>query len=177
MPFAMKVVSPLQFLVLLQLHQSPKYGYEILKALRSEFDGLWELKTGTIYPSLKSLESRGFLESNVIDETEFYSLSEKGRSLLDQLGERFEHDYKFAHRYFRTIMKWMPPKMKNKVLNIIQTISKENIDVYSNWQQFFDETMDKERRLKILDSVRSIFRVRLEGVEKLYNETRRGESI
>ena len=37
------------------------YGYEILKALREEFDGLWRPETGALYPALKRLGEHGLV--------------------------------------------------------------------------------------------------------------------
>ena len=70
-PLASGAVSPLQFLLLLQLNKGPKYGYEMLKFLRDEFQGVWDVKTGSVYPALRSLESRGFVETTMKEETEF----------------------------------------------------------------------------------------------------------
>ena len=89
-----RVVSPLQFLIILQLKKESKYGYQILKTLKEEFEGIWELKTGTFYPAIRSLETRGFVKTELKEEKEFYSLTEKGDTLLMKLGERFEHEYK-----------------------------------------------------------------------------------
>lgn len=170
-------VSPLQFLVLLQLIEGPKYGYEMLKVIRDEFDGVWELKTGTFYPALRSLESRGFVETNMMDETEYYNLTIKGNMLLEQMRERFQLEYKFAARYFNTILKWMPTALKYRVLEIIQTLQKENLDVFSNLQQFFDDTMDKEHKLKTLDYIKTTLNKHLINVEKLYQYITDGEEI
>lgn len=164
------VVSPLQLLILLQLNEGEKYGYEILKVLREEFEGVWELRTGTFYPALRSLETRGFLETNLRDDTEFYSLTEKGKTLLERLGKHFELEYKFVDRYFKAIVKWMPISLKDKLLRVIQTLSKEDVDVYSNLRQFFDDTMDSEKKFEVLNGMRSILKTRIITVDKLLQE-------
>ena len=64
-PF-MRPVSPLQALLLVQLEEGPKYGYEMFKAIKDEFEGIWEPKTGSIYPVLKSLERRGFVATEIM---------------------------------------------------------------------------------------------------------------
>ena len=169
-PLARWKVSPLQFLTLLQLIEGPKYGYEMMKIIRDEFEGVWELKTGTFYPALRRMEARGFVETNLRNDTEFYSLTGKGTSLLENMGERFQLEYKFAAKYFNTILKWIPTALKYKVLGIFQTLSKENLDVFSNLPLFFDDTMEKEHKLEIVRDVRNILNKHLNVVEKLYQE-------
>jgi len=39
------------------------YGYEIMQSLRLKTRGKWAPKAGTIYPILRRLEGRGFVES------------------------------------------------------------------------------------------------------------------
>ena len=56
-------MSPLQIMLLIQLEASPKYGYEMLKSIKQAFEGIWEPRTGTIYPALKSLERRALVET------------------------------------------------------------------------------------------------------------------
>ncbi len=174
-PLARRVVSPLQFLVLLQLFEGPKYGYEMLKALQEEFEGVWEPKTGAFYPALKSLEARGFVETELRDETEFYNLTEGGKTLLEKLGEHIEREYKFTDRYYRTVVKWMPRPIRNKVLRIIRSLSEEDVDVYSTLLQFLDETVDRDRKLEVLEGMRGILKTRLTVVERLHTEITEGD--
>jgi DNA-binding PadR family transcriptional regulator len=174
-PLNTLAVSPLQVLMMLQLNNSPKYGYEMLKIIRDEFDGVWELKTGTFYPALRSLETRGFVETNVRDETEFYSLTEEGKLLLWQLGDRFQLESKFTDRYFRALIKWAPDALRKKVLRIIQTLSKDDIDVFSNLHQLFIDLMDREKKLEALHNMRRILKNQLIAVEQLYQEITDGE--
>lgn len=174
-PLARRVVSPLQFLVLLQLNEGPKYGYEMLKTLQEEFEGVWEPKTGAFYPSLKSLEARGFVETELREETEFYNLTEDGEMLLERLGERIEREHKFADRYYRAVVKWMPRAIRDKVLGIIRSLSEEDVDVYSTMLHFLDETVERDRKLEVLEGMRRILETRLTVVEKLHTEIMEGE--
>ena len=54
-------VSPIQIMIMVQLLETPKYGYDILTNLRDDFEGVWEPKTGTVYPALKTLEKKGLI--------------------------------------------------------------------------------------------------------------------
>ncbi len=39
-------ISPSQLIMLIKLADRPMYGYELLKALREDYQGLWDPQTG-----------------------------------------------------------------------------------------------------------------------------------
>lgn len=55
-------------LILSLLHIRDMYGYEIAKLVRDRSKGLFELKEGTLYLSLKRLEKNKWIESYWGDE-------------------------------------------------------------------------------------------------------------
>ena len=164
-PLASGAVSPLQFLLLLQLNRGPKYGYEMLKFLRDEFEGVWDVKTGSFYPALRRLESRGFVETSMKDETEFYTLTSSGETLINSFSERVELRSKFTNRYFRAMFRLMPQNLRTGVLEIFRKLSEDDAEFYSAQMHILDESIDKESMLKFLDEVKSIMEARLDMIE------------
>ena len=164
-----RVVSPLQFLVIMQLSEEPKYGYEMLKVLRDEFDGLWDLKTGTFYPALKSLESRGFVETELRDQTEFYSLTEKGTTLLSSLGGRIETEYKVTDKYFKTMMKWMPLSVKRRLIEMVGFMASNPIDIYGDLPKLL-KGVPTEKKKEVLENLLVLIRRNLSQVETVYQD-------
>jgi len=75
-------VSPPQLLILMSVRNGKRYGYEILKDLREMFGGMWEPKTGVIYPAVKKLRDNGYLTSEIVDGKEHYGLSDSGKEVL-----------------------------------------------------------------------------------------------
>jgi len=173
-PLASGVVSPLQFLLLLQLNQGPKYGYEMLTFLRDEFQGVWDVKTGSVYPALRSLESRGFVETSKKDETEFYTLTPSGETLINSFSERIELRSKFTNRFFRAMFRLMPPNIRTGVIEIFRKLSEDDMDFYSAQMDLLDESMDKESMLECLDEVKSIMETRLEMIERVRQKVKEG---
>lgn len=58
------MVSGNTSMLLLQLlTEKEMYGYEMIETLRQRSNDVFELKAGTLYPLLHSLESQGFLIS------------------------------------------------------------------------------------------------------------------
>lgn len=102
-------ITPIQALILIQLLDTPKYGYEILRNLRTAFQGSWEPKTGTIYPSLQALEKKGYVSKSVKDETTHYSLTEQGKEKLREMSDYFAYYLLFNSRFIESTVATMPP--------------------------------------------------------------------
>ncbi len=98
-------VSPLQSVMLILLRQKPMYGYELLKALREEFEGVWSPQTGTIYPAVKRLEDRGLVLAEKRDGTDYYSLTKQGEGELQEFVKQTPSDLGFMIRYFQILDK------------------------------------------------------------------------
>ena len=76
-----------QLCLLALVAKDQKYGFQIVKELRELSDGFFDLKEGTLYPALRRLEERGFVESHWVEpETgvprKYYRITERGRRAL-----------------------------------------------------------------------------------------------
>ena len=81
-------------LLLKLLSEKDMYGYEMIETLRQRSENVFELKAGTLYPLLHSLEEKGLL---VVYEQEFggkvrkyYSLTKQGGKLLEKKTEEWK---------------------------------------------------------------------------------------
>lgn len=76
-------------LILQILDETDKYGYQLSKELEEKSEQLFQLKEGTLYPILHSLESLGMIEA-YWEETEsmrrrkYYKITDIGRNELKQ---------------------------------------------------------------------------------------------
>ncbi len=78
-----------QLCLLALLAKQQKYGFQIVKELRELSNGFFDLKEGTLYPALRRLEERGFVESHWVEpETgiprKYYRITDKGRRALGE---------------------------------------------------------------------------------------------
>lgn len=75
-----------EMLLLRLLSEKEMYGYEMITKLREKSNHVFEMKSGTLYPILHTLEKEGCLtsyEKEVLGRTRiFYSLTEKGGRIL-----------------------------------------------------------------------------------------------
>ncbi|MBK5112839.1 MAG: PadR family transcriptional regulator [Candidatus Heimdallarchaeota archaeon] len=79
--------SSIQVAILMEFAKSkdtPKKVTEIMAVLKESFEGLWEPKKGTIYPSVHNLHVRGYLKLHAV-KPYGYSISEKGLEAIDKI--------------------------------------------------------------------------------------------
>lgn len=81
-------------LLLKLLEEKDRYGYEIMETLRSRSDHTFDLKAGTLYPLLHSLELKGFLESYENMESskprKYYKITKSGKKHLREKEEEWK---------------------------------------------------------------------------------------
>ena len=77
------VSGSMTMLILKLLSEKDMYGYEMIDTLRQKSQNVFELKAGTLYPLLHSLEDKGFLtvyeQEAAGKTTKYYSLTSHGR--------------------------------------------------------------------------------------------------
>ena len=78
-----------QLCLLALLAREQKYGFQILKELRELSDGFFDLKEGTLYPALRRLEERGFVESHWVGPEsgvprKYYRITDRGLRALNE---------------------------------------------------------------------------------------------
>lgn len=166
-------LSPIQLLLLIQLEEAPKYGYEMLKAIKEELNGVWVPKTGTIYPALKSLEKHGLIIKQLENNVDFYHITDDGRDILLLVGIRQAENMKFISRFLATIAKWMSPRLKTRFLTSMVNLPRDHTDVYSILISILDKDVDNDLKINILNNIKTVLEERLAYVNKIIDDERR----
>ena len=69
------------------------YGYEMIESLRSRSENVFELKAGTLYPLLHTMESKGYVASYEREASgktrKYYSLTKAGKKQLREKEEEW----------------------------------------------------------------------------------------
>jgi len=128
--------------MLLMLRKKAMYGYELLKTLCEEFEGVWTPQTGSVYPALKKLEEHGLVRSTMKGETEYYCLSDEGENFILEGVTQLPGDIQFMVRYFQIL---------DKAASGLRRKSPEE-QVF--FRMFDEERVDPRERLKMLRSMR-----------------------
>lgn len=75
-------------LILNLLSESNMYGYQMIKVLSERSEKVFELKEGTLYPILHSLEENNFINSYWDESTgkkrKYYSITQEGTKMLKE---------------------------------------------------------------------------------------------
>ena len=77
-----------ELLIMKLLEKEDMYGYQMIEELRRRSDHTFDLKAGTLYPLLHTLEQKGFIEAWEEEAAgrprRYYRLTEKGRGQLQR---------------------------------------------------------------------------------------------
>ena len=160
-------VSPLQMLLLIQLDQGPKYGYEMLKILKEEFDGTWEPKTGTVYPALKSLEKKGYIQTQTRDETDYYLITDEGERVFDLMLNHIGDSIDFSIKYISVVFKWLTNERKQGALELMNKLTAKERLMSQSLLGEFTKNIDTDIREPLLKQIKKISQNRLEMINKL----------
>lgn len=84
----------MSMLLLRLLSEKDMYGYEMIDTLRKHSENVFELKAGTLYPLLHSLEDKNYLTSYEKEVSgkvrKYYQLTGEGRKFLEKKREEWE---------------------------------------------------------------------------------------
>ena len=85
----------LKYIILDLIKDKPRYGYEIIKALKEKSHGLYKPSPGAVYPTLQMLEEMGYVTAKEQDGKRVYTITDEGRGFLeereDSAGEIRDH--------------------------------------------------------------------------------------
>ena len=87
------VSGSMSMLLLRLLSEKDMYGYEMIDTLRKRSENVFELKAGTLYPLLHSLEDKNFLTSYEQEAygkvRKYYHITKEGEKFLNKKREEW----------------------------------------------------------------------------------------
>jgi DNA-binding PadR family transcriptional regulator len=72
-----------KYLILDLLRDKPRYGYELIRELEEQFNGLYSPSPGIVYPTLQYLEDMGYVTSKEQDGKKVYTITDEGLKFLE----------------------------------------------------------------------------------------------
>jgi DNA-binding PadR family transcriptional regulator len=152
------------------MEQGPKYGYEMLVQLKTMFEGTWVPKTGTVYPALRSLEKKGYVETKDIDGKDFYYITEKGRGIFELIMTHIIESVEFGVKYISVIFKWLSAERKQGAIELIEILSQKEHFLSHQLMTEFTENIDTDIRESFLRNLQQMTALRLEAVNALLED-------
>ncbi len=166
-------VTPIQLLIFIQLLESPKYGYEILSNLHTDFEGIWMPKTGTIYPALKSLVRRGLITGKEVEGTIFYELTDSGIALVQDSKEIVRDYVTFNYRFMKIAAERLPSTFITILLQHLYESGIDDIIPESSIISAIRETPDQTLRKNLLLHRKKILLAKLACIRNELKEIER----
>jgi DNA-binding PadR family transcriptional regulator len=163
-------VSPLQILLLTQLEEGSKYGYEMLKQLKDEFEGTWTPKTGTVYPALKSLQKKGFVDTIDKDGTDFYHITEEGKAIFELMESHVLESVDFSVKYLSVIFNWLSTDRKQGAIELMNKLAQKEQFLSQSVLRSFTESIDTDIREPFLRQIKDMAEKRLVAINALLEE-------
>ena len=88
------IQGSMSLLILRLLSEKDMYGYEMIEVLRNRSNHVFELKAGTIYPLLHSLENKhlvvSYEDSTSGKSRKYYHITKEGTSYLSEKKKEWE---------------------------------------------------------------------------------------
>lgn len=159
-------LTPIQAIMLIQLLDSSKYGYELLRSLRESFHGAWEPKTGTIYPALQALEKKGHISKEVKEDKTHYRLTKEGKDKLREMSDYVADYLSFNSRFIESTVSHMPPSFTQEVFTKIHLAGIDEILPEAAILDAVRELPDKDLRRAFLEMRKEILQRKLKLVRK-----------
>lgn len=80
----------LRLMALALIEETPRHGYDIIKALEERSSGFYSPSPGVIYPTLTFLDEAGFAISNAEGNKKVYTITDTGKAHLDENRDHVE---------------------------------------------------------------------------------------
>jgi len=92
------LLPQVSFSILLALSLKPRHGYEIMKQVEDDSNGIVKIGPGALYSAIKHLNDDGLIEEvpSEEDRRRYYQLTAKGRRRLGSELEYFENAVSIA---------------------------------------------------------------------------------
>jgi DNA-binding PadR family transcriptional regulator len=95
----------LKLITLSLLAEAPRHGYDIIKALEERTSGIYSPSPGVVYPTLTFLEEAGYAVSSSEGNKKVFSITEAGRSHLEENREMIDSVLDHLERFGRKMAK------------------------------------------------------------------------
>ncbi len=142
----------LKFAILALIEEKSMHGYEVMQALEDESAGCYKASPGSVYPTLQLLEDQGHVTARDQAGRKIYSITDEGRSYLEENREHVEHIFervsKFSDRIFGRDMS----ELSRKFSRLARTTFQGAVSWIDDEQLFGDMKGVLDRAVKDMDA-------------------------
>src|SRR5579871_2889718 len=111
--------------ILSLLNESPKHGYQLMKALEERSGGFYRASAGSIYPTLQQLEDEDLIRSEAHDGKRVYSITDAGRRELEKDPEAVKRIWARAENWEQWKAFRQAPPFNPGLTHVLMTLMKD----------------------------------------------------
>ena len=163
-------MTPIHTVIMIQLLEKPRYGYEILRNLRDDFEGAWTPKTGTVYPALNALVNKGLIEKETIEDKTYYNLTDSGRLLMDEMSDYVAEYILFNTRFIESTVARLPANFTQQVFYKIHSSGVKEILPEATIVEAIRRLSDSSLARTFLESRKQVLKDKLALIERNLRE-------
>jgi DNA-binding PadR family transcriptional regulator len=163
----------LELAVLGLLKERPMHGYQLSRELGDSLGGLWRVSYGSLYPTLRRLESDAAIESEAGDvrgarRKKVYRITPKGEQIFLELLQESPQDTQTEDARFRmrlAFFRYLPPETRIRLLEKRRQALQERLATIAESLQTGRRTDDYGRAL--IEHNRSVTESDISWLEQL----------
>ena len=96
----------LRLVALYLIEQTPRHGYDLIKAIEEKSHGFYSPSPGIVYPALTFLEEAGYVTSAIDGNKKLYTITDEGRTHLADNREAIESTLDFLGKAGAQMGEW-----------------------------------------------------------------------
>lgn len=142
----------LKFAILGLIEQKPMHGYEVMQALEEQSAGCYRASPGSVYPTLQLLEDQGLLTARDHSGKKIYSITDAGRSYLDENRDHVNHIFERVSRFSDRLFGGNVAELSRKFSHLARTTFQSALGWIDDEQLFKDMRRILDRAVKDMDA-------------------------
>ena len=127
---------------------------------------VWEPKTGTVYPALKTLEKKGLVKTENRKDKTYYSLTQTGHQLMETMSDLVADYILFNTHFIDSTVKRLPSNFIQQVFYKIHSSGVDEILPEATIVSAIREIPNKSLAITLLESRKKILRRKMELIER-----------
>ncbi len=122
----------LRLLLLAQIEQQPRHGYELIRLIGELFAGVYSPSPGVVYPTLAQLEAQGWVSADLDEGRKRYTITDAGRAQADAERDAIDAALLRTHRSARDLAK---AQMPAPVRDALRRIKRGLLARHGRWDE------------------------------------------
>ena len=112
----------MRLVILKLLHERPRHGYDIIKALEELFSGSYSPSAGTVYPTLSLLEELAQVEATQEGGRRVYRLTKAGNEELHKRSKEVEEIFARVGRQAQSVSAGSMGELRDAFAQLAKTV-------------------------------------------------------